>query len=66
MVEFMEKLKELRLYNKLTQEELAKEIGVHPKTISKWERGVLSPNIESLVTLVRYFDVKAGVLIGTE
>ena len=66
MIEFREKLKELREYNKLTQAELAKDLGIHEKTISKWERGVISPNIESLVMLVRYFDVKAGVLIGTE
>ena len=65
-MEFKDRLKRLREQNKLTQEELAKDLGVHVKTISKWERGIISPNIESLVILVKYFDVKAGVLIGTE
>lgn len=28
----------------LTQAQLAQLLGVHPLTVSKWERGVLSPN----------------------
>ena len=34
-----EELKRLRERLALTQQELAKEIGVHPMTVSKWETG---------------------------
>ena len=31
----------------LTQDELAQVLGVHPMTISKWERGLLTPDPEN-------------------
>jgi transcriptional regulator with XRE-family HTH domain len=37
--------------NKMTQKELAKKIGVSPKTISYWETGRNKPNSEHLLKL---------------
>jgi molybdopterin-binding protein len=38
------RLASLRLAAGLTQSRLAALVGVHPMTVSKWERGVLAPN----------------------
>jgi transcriptional regulator with XRE-family HTH domain len=38
----------------LTQEQLAQLLGVHPLTVSKWERGVLIPSTHQ-ATLLRSF-----------
>lgn len=37
-------IREMRLAMRHTQLSLAVQIGVHPVTISKWERGVISPH----------------------
>lgn len=37
-------IKELRKSLGLTQVEFAHHIGVHPITVSRWERGLFSPN----------------------
>ena len=36
-------IKELRKALHMTQVEFARHIGVHPLTISKWERGLFNP-----------------------
>lgn len=43
-----DKLKELRVSGKLTQQEAAEYLGVSSQTVSKWERGLLSPDISLL------------------
>ena len=40
---FPEKLKAYRMVNGLTQRELAKELGVDPTTVMKWEAGSSKP-----------------------
>ena len=45
---FKDKLKQYRLENKLTQDELASEIFVSRTLISKWENGVLYPSAENM------------------
>lgn len=47
-MELKQKLKELRLVRRLTQEEVAEALGVSAQTVSKWERGLLSPDISLL------------------
>ena len=42
---FNEKLKKMRQNRKLTQEAVAEQLGVSAQTVSKWERGLLSPDI---------------------
>ena len=44
-MELKQKLKELRLVRRLTQEEVAEALDVSAQTVSKWERGLLSPDI---------------------
>lgn len=43
-----DRLKELRLKQGLTQEEVGKELCVTAQSVSKWERGIVSPDISLL------------------
>ena len=43
-----DQLKELRAARGMTQETVAEELGVSSQTVSKWERGLLSPDISLL------------------
>lgn len=56
-------LKEKRKEFSFTQEELAEKILVSPKTISNWENGKTSPDLESLVSLAKLFDFSLDELL---
>lgn len=48
---FKDNLKNLRLFNNLTQQGLADKLGVSFKTISHWESGYSEPNLQLLIKL---------------
>jgi transcriptional regulator with XRE-family HTH domain len=50
-----EKLKELRIKNKLTQEQLAAVLKVDRSTIAKWETGEAMPRAAKLPELAKAF-----------
>lgn len=50
-----DRIRELR--GKTTQEQLAKEIGVTPNTLSRWETAVYRPSPAELDQLARYLKV---------
>ena len=52
------KIKNLRLERNITQEALAEDLGVTPQAVSKWERGVASPDISLLPELSVFFGVR--------
>ncbi len=56
----------LRHEKKLTQEELADFIGVTKGSVSKWEKGINTPDILLLPRLAAFFDVTVDELIGYE
>lgn len=58
------RLRELREEKKLTQEQLGKIIGQTKSNISKYERGELEPNLQTLSELSEIFDVSLDYLIG--
>ncbi len=64
MVDFGEKIKELRLTRGLTQKQLAKELEQAQSTIVYWEQNKQEPNITSLKKLCEFFDVSADYLLG--
>lgn len=66
MKEFGERLKELRTDKNISTIKLGKEIGVDGTTVLRWESGVMSPTIEKLVLLCKYFGVSADFLLGLE
>lgn len=58
-----EKIKKLRIKNKLTQEELASKLHVSRQTISKWEQEVTVPSLDTLKELASIFNVELIELI---
>lgn len=56
----------LRRERKLTQEELADFMGVTKASVSKWEKGINTPDLMLLPRLAAYFDVTVDELIGYE
>ena len=59
-------LKELRKEKGITQEELAEQLGVSGRTISRWETGFNMPDISLLVEIAEFFDVSIPEIIKGE
>ena len=58
------KIAELRKKNNLTQQELGDVLSVSYQTVSKWENGIVLPDITMLPKLSRYFQVSVDALLG--
>lgn len=54
----------LRLERGMTQERLARELGVTAQAVSKWENDLSAPDIMSLPTLARTLGVTVDELLG--
>ena len=65
-MEFNQKLQILRKQRNLTQEELADSLYVSRTAISKWESGRGYPNIESLKSIAKFFDVTIDELLSSD
>ena len=63
---FAERLRELRIEQNLTLQNVAQGIGVSINTVSRWERQERLPNIENIVALAKFFKVSADYLCGLE
>ena len=61
-----EKIRLLRLQNKMTQEQLADHLGVSYQSVSRWENGVTYPDIEFLPAIAKYFSVTVDHLLGQD
>lgn len=57
---------ELRKINNMTQADLAQNLNFTDKTISKWERGESTPDIESLANIAKLFNLTVDELISDE
>jgi len=57
-------IKKLRKERNLTQEELAQQLNVTSKAVSKWENETGMPDISQVVPLASVFGVSADVLFG--
>lgn len=58
-----ETLKEKRMEQQLTQEQLSEKIFVSRKTISNWETGKTTPDIDSLIRLANLFNLSLDNLL---
>lgn len=60
----MDKLKELRKRQNLTQEQIAQILNTQQRTYSGYETGRSEPNIETLCKLADYYGVSLDYLCG--
>lgn len=58
-----EKIYTLRRKNGLSQEQLAERIGVSRQSISKWESGAATPELEKLLALCACFQITLDELV---
>lgn len=58
------RLKEIRVKNHLTQEELAEKMRTEKTQISRWERGESIPRSEALIELSQILGVSVDCLLG--
>ncbi len=64
MAHLGELIAELRQDNGITQKELGKILCVTSGTISNYENGIHSPDVETLIALADYFHVSTDYLLG--
>lgn len=61
---FAERLKELRLENKMSQKALANLLNVDQTTIKCWEKGNNETDFTTLIKISNIFEVSVDYLIG--
>ena len=61
---FAQTLKTLRKKKGVSQKDLAFFLSVSNKTVSKWEKGITSPDLSLLPPLAKYFGVSTDYLLG--
>ncbi len=66
MINFGKRLKKLRLLHELSQEQLAKRLGMTKSVVSAYENGIRMPSYEALISIARIFKVSTDYLLGVE
>ena len=56
----------MRRKNKLSQEDVAREVHVSRQAVSQWESGKTSPDTKSIKLLCKLYGISASELIGEE
>lgn len=59
-------LKERRKMLGLSQDDIAKKIGVHNTTYGNWELGKTEPNLTDLIKLAEIFHITTDELLGRD
>ncbi len=57
-------LRTKRKERNMTQEELAEVLNVSVGVISKWEKGLSCPDLETLIEIANFFEISVDVLLG--
>ncbi len=66
MDKFSQNLYFLRISEKMSQKELADKLYVSNKTVSKWERGVCEPDLQTLNSIAQCFNVSVDDLLNKD
>ncbi len=61
-----DKIKTLRMTNNLTQNDVAKRLGITRSSVNAWEMGISVPSTMYIVELARLFSVSADYILGLE
>lgn len=61
-----QRLYELRRSSGISQEDLARKLGVSRQAVSKWECGESVPGTDNLIALARLYGVELGSLVGID
>ena len=64
MEKFTERLKQLRSARKMTQTRLAQLLDVSPRVYNRWENGVATPHLDTVVRIADILDVSLDELAG--
>ena len=59
-----ERIKRFRQLNDLTQKELGAKLGISSQAVSKWERGISTPDLSQIAPLTMLFRISADELLG--
>ena len=59
-----ERIKELRLENKLSQAKLGSLLLVSQDTVSLWEKGKSLPTAEYIIAMCKLFEISADYVLG--
>ena len=65
-INIKDKLRALRQQKNVTQEALAKHLGITPQSVGKWERGEGFPDITLLPNIAIYFGVTVDELLSVD
>lgn len=66
VMEFKNKLKELRISKNLSQMQLALKTGISQSAIAKWELGKTEPTASAIITLSKFFEESTDYILGLE
>ena len=64
MIKLSAKIKQLRLRDGRTQEELAEAVGVTAQAVSRWEKEICYPDMELIPSIANFFHVSIDELFG--
>ena len=66
IIKIGEKISELRNRQNLTQQALAKSLGVTRSSVNAWEMGISHPSIEKIIDISTFFHVTNDYLLGLD
>lgn len=64
MPKFSDRFKQLRTERRLSQQNLADQLGFSKSSVNMYERGEREPGLESMETIADYFNVDLDYLMG--
>ena len=65
-MELGKKIKQLRKFSGMTQEQLAEKLNISRQALSKWENGTSMPDVESVVRISMLFQISLEELLIKE
>lgn len=60
------RIQAFRKQHEISQETLAAELGITPKTLRNWEDNITQPNIDMILKLADYFRITTDELLGRD